>query len=127
MAPAVDEAIADLRAAFPDNGVEVHPEAQGGAHVIVYGLHLGNQYRPEHSWVGFLVPYNYPFADVYPHYVDPTLARSDEQALGEGFAQPVSWHDRSATQISRRSNRWDPNEDTAVTKLYKVLEWLRSR
>jgi hypothetical protein len=127
MTPAVDEAIADLRAAFPDNRVEVSLEAQGGAYVVVHDLFLGTQYRPARSWVGFLIPYNYPFADVYPHFVDPALVRADEQTLGEGFAQPVGWHDRSATQLSRRSNRWDPNEDTAVTKLHKVLAWLRSR
>lgn len=127
MTPAVDEAIAQLRAAFPGNRIEHTPEAQGGAYVIVHDLFLGDQYQPDHSWVGFLIPYNYPFADVYPHYVESTFARGNGQALGEGFAQPMSWHDRAATQISRRSNRWDPNEDTAVTKLYKVLEWLRSR
>lgn len=127
MTPAVDEAIAELRTAFPDNGIEVSPEAQGGAYVVVHDLFLGPQYVPDRTWVGFLIPYNYPFADVYPHYADSSLARSDGQSLGEGFAQPVPWHERPATQISRRSNRWDPNEDTAVTKLHKVLAWLRSR
>lgn len=126
MTPKVEEAIAEVQATFPDNVVEAHPEPQGGAYVIVRDLPLGPQYRPERSWVGFLVPYTYPYSDVYPHFADAALARVDGARLNSTF-QPVTWRDRPATQISRRANRWDPADDTAALKLKKVLAWLATQ
>jgi hypothetical protein len=127
MTPDVEEAIEELRAAFPDHAVEVTPDSQGGAYVVVQDLRLGAQYRPERSWVGFVVGFQYPAADVYPLFTDPSLARVDGAPLGPALQQPVAWHDRTATQISRRSNGWDPAEDTAALKLMKVLEWLAAQ
>lgn len=127
MTPEVEEAIAGLKAAFADHTVEATPDAQGGAYVVVHDLPLGPQYRPERSWVGFAISFQYPRADVYPHYTDPTLARVDGAPLGEGLQQPVPWHGCMATQISRRSNGWNAAEDTAALKLHKVLDWLASR
>lgn len=124
MAPEVDEAIAEIKAAFPDNNVEVTPEPQGGAYVVVQDLPLGPQYRPERAWVGFLIGFQYPDADVYPHYTEAALSRVDGAPLGEGIQQPVQWHDRVATQISRRSIGWNAADDTAALKLRKVLDWL---
>ena len=126
MTPEVEEAISELRAAFPDNEITVHAETQGGAYVVVHNLLLGTQYRPDHAWVGFLLPYTYPGAQVYPHFTDPALSRTDGGALGTAF-QRVAWRNQPATQISRRSNRWNPNEDTAVLKLQKVLGWMSNQ
>src|SRR5215211_2993970 len=126
MTPAVEQAVAELRAAFAGHKVEATPEGQGGAYVIVHDLHLGDQYRPTHSWVGFLIAHTYPYADVYPHFTSPDFARADGAALGEGIAQ-TPWRDQPATQLSRRSNHWNATADTAAVKLSKVLEWLRSR
>lgn len=127
MTPEVEAAIVELEAAFVDHTVEVMPDAQGGAYVVVQDLPLGPQYRPERAWVGFVVGFQYPATDVYPHFTDSSLARVDGVPLGEGFAQPVQWHDRMSTQISRRSNGWNPVDDTAALKLHKVLDWLASR
>ena len=124
--PEVTEAIAELQQAFPDREITVEEDGQGGAHVTVPGLDLGPQYRPARSWIGFQISYQYPLADVYPQFTDPTLVRVDEQPLGEGFGT-VQWRERQVTQISRRSNRWDPAVDTAAAKLAKVLQWLSTR
>lgn len=126
MTPEVEQAIAELRAAFPDNGIEVEAETQGGAYVTVHDLSLGAQFRPERAWIGFLIPYTYPYSDVYPHFALSTLARDDGEALGAGFGS-ATWRDRPVTQLSRRSNRWNPAEDTALLKLQKVLAWLAGR
>jgi hypothetical protein len=123
MTPEVEAAVADLKEAFPGHRVDVDPEPQGGAYVIVHDLPLGAQYRPERSWVGFVIPYTYPHSDVYPLFADPALARADGAALGQAF-QRVEWRGRPATQISRRSNRWSPAHDTAAVKLRKVLSWV---
>lgn len=124
MTPEVEDAITELREAFADHTVEVAPDPQGGAYVVVQDLPLGPQYRPARSWVGFAIGFQYPHADVYPHYIDSTLSRVDGAPLGEGMQQPIQWHDRMATQISRRSTNWNAAEDTATLKLRKVLDWL---
>ena len=33
----------------------------------------------------------------------------------------------AATMVSRKSNRWNPAQDTAALKLAKVLDWIRTR
>ena len=109
---------------------DVTPEPQGGAYVVVGDQEYGQQYEPERGWVGFLITFQYPHADVYPHFVAGGLRRKDGRALGEGFSGPRTWAGRpgeQVVQISRRSNRLNPAVDTAATKLAKVLEWVRGR
>lgn len=124
MTPEVEEAISELEEAFSGHAVEVTPDTQGGAYVVIQDLPLGSQYKPERAWVGFLIGFQYPSADVYPLFTEPTLARVDGAPLGVGFQQPIDWNGRKSTQISRRSNALNPAEDTALLKLLKVLEWL---
>ncbi len=130
MTPEVGIAIDELRAAFPGRAVDVASEAQGGAYVIVHDLEIGGGYTPSTSWVGFLIPFNYPYPDIYPHYIDVGVRRADGHSLEDGLSGPTSWPgwpDGSVIQVSRRSNRWNPMTDTAALKLEKVLAWLRQR
>lgn len=126
MVPAVEAAIAEIRDAFPGLRVEVEPESQGGAYVIVHGLVFDRRYTPLSSWIGFLIPFQYPDGDVYPHFTDAALARVDGAALGSAF-QKTTWQGRPVTQISRRSNSWNAATDTAALKLRKVLAWMQDR
>lgn len=127
MTPDVEAAVAEVREAFPDLQVEAEAEPQGGAYVIVYGVDFGERYVPATSWIGFLIPFTYPRADCYPHFLDAAVRRAGGAPLGEAITGPVAWHGRQALQVSRRSNRWDPAADTAAGKLHKVLDWVRSR
>ena len=126
MIPSVEAAIAEIRQAFPGRQIDVDAESQGGAYVVVHDLELGAQYQPQSSWIGFLIQYTYPMSDVYPHFAAADLSRTDGAGLDSAF-QRSQWRDRPATQISRRSNRWDPTEDTAALKLHKVLDWIRGK
>lgn len=126
MVSAVELAIIEIREAFSGHEVEVEPDPYGGAYVTVHNLPLGDQCEPPESWIGFLIQYTYPVSDVYPHFAIPGLHRIDGGPLSPAFQQ-VQWQGRPATQISRRSNRWDPAEDTAVLKLYKVLEYVKEQ
>lgn len=126
MAPDVEVAIAEVRAMFPGHRVEVEPESQGGAHVTVHDLPFGPGFTPQRSWIGFLVPFQYPDTDIYPHFTDAALVRTDGAALDAAF-QRIAWQGRAATQISRRARSWDPATDTAAVKLRKVLAWIHSR
>jgi hypothetical protein len=127
MTTEVEAAVEEIREAFPDNRLEVEPEAQGGAYIVVHDLQIGSPYAPSTSWMGFLIPYQYPYADCYPHYIDGGVKRADGQGFGDAFSGPTPWQGRSAVQISRRSNRLNAATDTALLKLLKVLEWVRSR
>jgi hypothetical protein len=127
LTPEVEEAIAEIRQAYPGHRVEVAADGQGGAYVVVNDLEIGDQYAPSTSWVGFQVGFQYPQADVYPHFIVAGVRRLDSRALGDAFSGPTPWRNRSAIQVSRRSNRLNPATDSAALKLTKVLDWIRSR
>lgn len=127
MTPEVQRAIEELKEAFPGHPIDVTPEAQGGAYIVVRDLPIGEQYIPSISWVGFQMTFQYPNADVYPHFVDGSLRRKDGRGLGQGLSGPTNWQERSVIQVSRRSTRLNPAVDTAATKLTKVLSWLKSQ
>ncbi len=140
MTPEVEEAIAELRAQFPNVAILVGPDKDGGACVIVERVELGPPYEQAETWVGFHITQACPYADVYPHFVRADLSRIDKVKLGEAitpgqvFPQPgvvlnSTVPSRSAIQVSRRSNKRDPNSnlETPLLKLLKVMRWLKSR
>jgi hypothetical protein len=127
MTPEVEAAVEEVRRTFPGHRVDVEAEAQGGAYVMVHDLPLGGRYSPPTSWFGFLVTFQYPRADVYPHFIDGGVRRADDRPHGAGFSGPSIWQGRSTLQVSRRSNHWNAASDTAAGKLLKVLEWVRSQ
>ena len=122
----VVEAIAEIRASFPGSQVTFREDGQGGAFVTVDPIDPGPPYRQREAWMGFQITFQYPYSDVYPHFVRGDLARVDGVPLGEAMSA-TTWEGRPAIQLSRRSNHLDPNSDTAVLKLQKVLRWLASR
>lgn len=126
MTPAVARAIDEIRCSFPECRVEVEPDASGGAYVFVHGVPLGAPYTQDQTWFGFHITFQYPYADVYPHFVRPDLCRLDGRRLGEGTGGG-SFRSRAAIQLSRRSNRLNPATDTAALKLLKVIRWLLTR
>jgi hypothetical protein len=130
MKPEIEKAIQEIRVAFGD--VEIQPDENGGAYVRARDLVLGAQYEPEKSWSAFRITFQYPFADVYPHFFIPGLRRKDGRPLGEGFhSNGQVWEHpggrEPATMVSRRSTKRDPSTETAAIKLAKVLDWIRSR
>ena len=122
----VAEAIAEIEATFDESSVEFEEDPDGGAYVVVDPVDPGDPYEQRETWIGFQITFQYPISDVYPHFVCRDLRRTDGHELGEGTS-PAEWRGRPAIQISRRSNHLDPQTDTAVIKLHKVLEWLRTR
>ena len=124
--PAVTEAIEEIRRTFEGCDVEVEAEGSGGATVVVRAVPMGCPYVQAQVWFGFHITYQYPYADVYPHFTDPELARGDGGSLGGGFGT-ASFRGRPAIQISRRSNRLNPDRDTAALKLLKVVKWMKDR
>lgn len=126
MTPEVAEAVDEIRSSFQESAVDVREDGEGGAVVFVEPVDPGPQYQQRSTWVGFRITFQYPYSDVYPHFVRGDLARVDGAPLGEGTSV-TTFEGRPSVQLSRRSNRLNPEADTAVIKLHKVLAWLRSR
>jgi len=123
--PQIEKAIAEIRSSFPDCQVDAETDGTGGAYVLVHGVPLGPPYVQPNIWVGFQITFQYPYADVYPHFTGTDLARADGRPLGEGLGS-ATWRGQAATQLSRRSNKLNPATDTAALKLLKVMQWLRT-
>lgn len=129
LAAPVDKAIAELRQAFPDAQLSVREDGSGGVYLLLDPVDPGSAYAQRETWVGFHLAFNYPYADVYPHFVRPDLTRVDGRpaanpGMGIQAVNWPAWDNRAALQLSRRSNRLNPRTDTATTKLVKVLDWL---
>lgn len=136
MKEGVEQAIEEISRRFPNHDVRTQADENGGVHVIVDGLYIGDHFAPSSSWVGFHITWTYPDSDVYPHFIDAAVAYTGEaecpntRAEGDlpkdltrghtmpGFAVP-------GIQVSRRSNGWSSLTDTAALKLLRVLEFLR--
>lgn len=138
MKTAVAQGIDELRRGLPGHTVRLKEDRDGGAFVIVDGLCIGETFEPNSSWIGFHVTFPYPDADVYPHFIDPgvmyigTGAAPNKHPDGDlptsltrGATMPG--FEIAAIQVSRRSNRRDADIDTALHKLLRVLEFLRTR
>ncbi|HMO00370.1 MAG TPA: hypothetical protein PKD59_13235 [Miltoncostaeaceae bacterium] len=136
MKPAVASALEELETAQVGTGIEVRPDPDGGAFVRVHGVDVG-PFAPPVTWIAFQITWAYPDADCYPHFVSPELryvgagptpnvhpdgdlpAAMSRGAQAAGFDEP-------AIQVSRRSNRRDPDTDSALQKLLRVIDFLRS-
>lgn len=122
----VEKAVEEIREAFPGCTVTARDDGDGGAQVMVDGVPLGPPYRQANTWMAFAITRQYPYADVYPHFVRGDLQRADGAPLGAGMGL-TAYLGQPAVQISRRSNRLNPATDTAAMKLAKVLHWLMKR
>ena len=122
--PAVAKAIEEIRCTFDHCVVEAEADGSGGAVVVVKRIPMGRPYIQAEVWIGFQITFQYPYADVYPHFTNADLARSDTGGLGGGFGT-ATFRGQPAIQISRRSNRLNPETDTAALKLLKVIRWMK--
>lgn len=124
MKPEVQCAIDEIGAAFPSHAVVIRDDDEGGAYIIVDTLDPGAIYQQQSVWIGCRITFQYPYADVYPHFVDASLSRVDGRPLGEGMSPVQPFEGRPAIQISRRTNHPDPRFETAARKLLRILAWL---
>lgn len=132
MKPLVAQAIEEIRRTFAGHPIDVIEDGEGGANVKVHSLSIGPKFSPSTSFIAFRITFQYPMADVYPHFLIHGLRRADGVALTNPFHPDnqrwgPSGKDEPATMLSRRSNHLDATVDTACGKLLKILEWIRSQ
>ena len=126
MKPEIEKAIEELKECFPDSEVVATETEGGGANVTIDPVDPGSAYVQSETWLKFAISFQYPYADIYPLFVRPDLARVDGGQHGEGFSL-AEFNGETALQLSRRSNRLNPAIDTACLKANKVLAWLQAR
>lgn len=139
MKAGVENTIKALQAGLPEEAtVEVKPDDDGGAYVLVDNLEIGSCFKPAKSWVAFHITWSHPDADIYPHFIDAGVEYVGDKgapnqhpegnlptSMSRGAVAPG--FERPAIQVSRRSNRRNPATDSALHKLLRVLDFLRSR
>ena len=120
----VSTGIDELKKQFPLASVSVRDDGQGGAFIVVEPVDLGPKYRPAATWVGFQIPAQYPYADIYPVFIGADVARAD----GVAFAIPVTaghaFEGRPAIQVSRRNTAAQSGSQRVPTKVLKILDFL---
>ncbi len=122
----VRKAVSEIEASFTESEVYYREDGEGGVYVHIDPVDPGSLYQQSATWIGFHVTFQYPHADVYPHFVRSDLTRKDGRPLGEGFSLS-NFEGQPSIQISRRSNHLNPQFDTAAIKVQKVLMWLRKQ
>ena len=126
MTPSVAAAVEGLKKAFPNATVTVLAEdGNGGAYVLVDGIELSPKFSTAKTWFGAHLPASLPYADIYPLFMGPDVAKADGTALAGPFSG-VPWQGRPSIQISRRNNRMAGGH-SATAKFVKVVEFVRSQ
>jgi hypothetical protein len=133
----VETALTELGVGLPDSTIRTKEDSDGGAYVIVENINIGDGFEPATSWLGFHIVWSYPDADIYPYFIDAEICYTGSgnapnqfpagnlpEAITRGATMPG--FDLPAIQISRRSNRRNADTDSALTKLLRVSEFLRT-
>jgi hypothetical protein len=120
----VSSGIEELKRQFSASTFKVREDGQGGAYVVMEPVTLGPKYRPEITWVGFHVPAQYPYADIYPVFIGGNVTRAN----GVPFSVPVTpghqFEGRPAIQVSRRNSAAQSGLQKVGAKILKVLDFL---
>jgi len=120
----VSSGIEELKRQFSAASLAVREDGQGGAYVVMEPVTLGPKFRPETTWVGFQIPAQYPYADIYPVFIGANVARAN----GVPFTTPVTpghhFEGIPAIQVSRRNSSAQSGMQRVGTKILKVLDYL---
>jgi hypothetical protein len=122
----VSSAIEELKRQFSSSSFEVREDGQGGAYVVVEPVGLGPKHRPANTWMGFQIPAQYPYADIYPVFIGANVVRAN----GAPFTAPVTpghnFEGRPAIQISRRNSAAQGGMQKVGAKILKILHFLEN-
>ncbi len=120
----VASGIEELKRQFSAASFTIREDGQGGAYVVMEPVTLGPRYRPSETWVGFQIPPQYPYADIYPVFMGGDVSRAN----GVPFSVPVTvghtFEARPAIQVSRRNSAAQGGLQKAGSKILKVLDFL---
>ena len=124
--PEVAEAVRDILKHFSDK-VDVSPDGAGGA-IVSLQSDMGSLYvNSDEVTLNFVIPFNYPHAQVKDFYVIPELIKQDgTNPSGDGFHTNQDFDGQRATLVSRHVKDYNADRDKCmVAKLAKVLNYIR--
>ena len=121
----VARAVEELKFAFPSSIVTNSEDGQGGTFFFVESVEIGNFYIPSVSWMGGHITALYPYADIYPVFIDANVRRADGREFEVPITRGHTFVERPAIQISRRNSMVQSSPQTALTKLLKIIQFLR--
>ena len=124
MKPCVAGAVEELKLAFPCSRVTTKEDGQGGAYIIVETVGIGSRFVPSVTWMGGHITGLYPYADIYPVFIDATVRRADCREFNAPITHGHSFVGRQAIQISRINHQVQNSAQPAVAKFMKVLDYL---
>lgn len=120
----VSQAIEELKKQFPAATLTAREDGQGGAHVVLAPVEIGPQFAPATTWVGFHIPPQYPYADIYPIFIGAEVCRADGAPFVAPITRGAAFEGRPALQISRRNGAAQTQLQKATAKILKVLYFL---
>ena len=120
----VSAGIEELKRQFSTSSFVVREDGQGGAYVVMDSVTLGPKYRPTVTWLGFQIPAQYPYADVYPVFIGGDVVRADGTAFVPPVTQGHHFEGRPAIQVSRRNSAAQSGLQKVPAKILKVLDFL---
>ncbi|HXJ10985.1 MAG TPA: hypothetical protein VNH19_01830 [Candidatus Limnocylindrales bacterium] len=120
----VSTGIEELKRQFDTSSFTVREDGQGGAYVLIEPVPLGPKYRPAATWVGFQIPAQYPYADIYPVFIGGDVARVDGVPLVAPVTPGHNFEGRAAIQVSRRSAAALGGLQKVTAKILKILDFL---
>jgi hypothetical protein len=113
------KAVRELEEQFPARVTAEVEEA--GVVVTIAEVSLGSGWSAPSGTLGFLLPFHYPDAAIYPYHVTGALP----ERVSDSALQPVTWRGAPATQVSLRHTNWNPAHDTALGSVLITLARLR--
>jgi hypothetical protein len=122
----VSAAIEELRRQFHMATFTVHEDGQGGARVIMEPVTIGPKYQPPNTWIGFQIPAQYPYADIYPVFIGANVVRADGRAFVVPITAGHNFEGRQALQVSRRNSTAQSGLQKALAKILKILDFLEN-
>ncbi len=120
----VASGIEELKRQFSAASFTIREDGQGGAYVVMEPVTLGPRYRPSETWVGFQIPPQYPYADIYPVFIRGDVVRADGVAFREPVRGGHNFEGRSAIEVSRRNGAAQNGLQKVPAKILKVLDFL---
>jgi hypothetical protein len=120
----VSTAIEELKLQFAPSNVIVREDAQGGAFVTIESVGIGPKYIPAETWLGFQITAQYPYADIYPVFMEANVVRADGGVFNAPVTRGHTFEGRPAIQISRRNSVAQNGQQKAASKILRVIDFL---
>lgn len=126
MQAAQADAVADLRATFPEHGVTVEERDDGSVWVTLHSLTIGVGWTRKTDDISTKLQTTFPDTEPYPFYANPGLQRTTGPQFSQ--IQPAQHLDgHPVAQISLRTSKSSLLEAEGLgARFHAVVHWLRS-